>query len=131
MVSRCHDVLYILTKYYWRYGGIRDACNKRVPDAPSYPYATLHGYSDTLCSLNPGVDRLGYLRCVQDGELLFKNLMISGLDVHVIHSCIKMHYELAGEIIQDPSRDWSEDLKGKVFGQTSQVCDRICSRNCK
>ena len=72
--------------------------------------------ADKLCSLNPNVERLAF-------SVVFKmNESCQPFDIwygrSIIRSCIKMHYELATEILKKPSEKLDEELKEKVKGQT-------------
>ena len=79
--------------------------------------------ADRLCSLNPDVDRLAF-------SVVFKmNESCQPFDIwygrSIIRSCIKMHYELATEILQVPTEKLKEELKEKIKGQS--VTDVITS----
>lgn len=79
--------------------------------------------ADKLCSLNPTVERLAF-------SVVFKmNESCQPYDIwygrSIIRSCIKMHYELAAEILQEPSDKLNEELKEKIKGQS--VTDVVTS----
>ena len=72
--------------------------------------------ADKLCSLNPSVERLAL-------SVVFKmnRTNCEPFDIWygrtVIRSCYKMHYELAGDIIQSSDKDWTDALEKNISGQ--------------
>ena len=77
--------------------------------------------ADQLCSLNPSVDRLAL-------SVVFKMKSDScqPFDIWygrtIIRSCYKMHYELAGEVLQNLNEDWKETLEKNI---SEQPVDRM------
>ena len=74
---------------------------------------------EKLCSLNPGEDKLTFsvvFNVDQDGEILNDRKEI-WFGRTIINSCIKLSYELAQDMIDEPFREWKEDELPQIHGK--------------
>ncbi|XP_035214589.1 DIS3-like exonuclease 2 [Stegodyphus dumicola] len=77
---------------------------------------------DDLCSLNPGKDRLTFSviwELSPDGEILNECFSRS-----IINSCIKLSYEHAQDMIENPTRIWDAQQHPRIYGGFT-ICDII------
>lgn len=69
---------------------------------------------ERLCSLNAGEEKLTFSvvwKMNQDAEILE-----TWFGRSIINSCIKLSYEMAQDIIDDPERDWKAEDLPPIFG---------------
>ncbi|CAD5234499.1 unnamed protein product [Bursaphelenchus xylophilus] len=84
---------------------------------------------EDLCSLNPGVDRLTFSvvwKMDEEG-----NVKSEWFGRSVIHSCVKLAYEHAQAMIENPEEDVKEEAIPKIFNEkkASQVKECVLNLN--
>jgi DIS3-like exonuclease 2 len=72
---------------------------------------------EKLCSLNPGEDKLTFSVVWiinKDGQILEE-----WFGRTIINSCIKLSYELAQDMIDEPNREWKQNELPNIYGNWS------------